>query len=217
MPVPNKPRTTWIFDLDDTLHNASAYVFPHLNRAMTEYLMEHLNLDEPQADTLRRRYWHIHGATLRGMMRNHGTDPHHFLHHTHQFPQLSAMIIKTRGLRMVLRQLKGRRIVFTNAPLAYAEQVLKLLDIRDLFDGVFSIESARFHPKPSRLGFIRLLRHFRLQPKHCVMVEDTLVTLKTAKQLGMKTVYVHPKAKQPPFVDASIRSVLALPRSASAF
>jgi len=213
--VQNKSRT-WIFDLDDTLHDASAHIFPHLNRAMTEYLMEHLTLDEAQADALRRRYWHLHGATLRGMMRNHGTNPHHFLHHTHQFPHLEAMIIKARGLRMVLKQLPGRRILFTNAPLVYAEEVLQLLNIRNLFDGVFSIESTRFNPKPSIIGFMRLLRYFRLHPRHCIMVEDTLVTLKTAKQLGMKTIYVHPKAKQPHFVDVCVRSVLALPRSASA-
>lgn len=179
--------------------------------------MTHLDLDETAAGALRRQYWHLYGATLHGMMRNHGTDPHHFLHQTHQFPQLESMVIKARGLRIVLRQLTGRRIVFTNAPLAYAEQVLELLKIRDLFEGVFSIESTRFHPKPSIIGFIRLLRHFRLQSRRCIMVEDTLTALRTAKRLGMKTIYIHPKAKQPLFVDACVRSVLALPRLAAAF
>jgi putative hydrolase of the HAD superfamily len=205
-----------VFDLDDTLHNASAHIFPHLNRAMTEYLMEHLALEETEADALRRHYWHLYGATLKGLMRHHGTNPHHFLHHTHQFPHLQGMIIRARGLRSTLRQLKGRKVIFTNAPVIYAETVLKLLKIRDLFDGVFSIESSRFNPKPSLIGFMRMLRHFRLRAGDCVMVEDTLSALQTAKRLGMKTVYIHPRAKQPPYVDACIRSVLALPRLAVA-
>jgi putative hydrolase of the HAD superfamily len=205
-----------VFDLDDTLHDASAYIFPHLNRAMTEYLMEHLALDEPEANSLRGHYWRLYGATLKGLMRHHGTDPHHFLHRTHQFPDLRAMIVRAGGLRPTLRQLQGRKVVFTNAPRAYAEAVLHLLKIRDLFDGVVSIESSRFHPKPSIIGFIRMLRYFRLHAANCIMVEDTLSALQTAKRLGMKTVYVHPQAKRPPYVDACIRSVLALPRLAVA-
>ena len=29
---------TWIFDLDNTLHDARAHVFPHIDRSMTAYL-----------------------------------------------------------------------------------------------------------------------------------------------------------------------------------
>ena len=34
----------WLFDLDNTLHNASPHIFPHINRSMTGYLMQHLAL-----------------------------------------------------------------------------------------------------------------------------------------------------------------------------
>ncbi len=207
----------WIFDLDDTLHDASAHVFPHINRAMTEYLMTHLDLSEDDASRLRRQYWQLYGATLKGLMRHHGTDPYHFLHQTHQFPQLHAMIVKARGLRIALRQLIGRKVVFTNAPMTYAEQVLRLLKIRDLFEGVFSIESTRFHPKPSSIGFFHLLRHFHIDPARCTMVEDSLPALLTAKKLGMRTVYIHPKVKRPAFVDIRVGSVMALPRIAAHF
>ena len=206
----------WIFDLDDTLHDASEQIFPHINRAMTQYLMTHLDLDERTANELRRRYWQRYGATLPGLMRHHGTDPHHFLHHTHQFVQLESMVQKAQGLRNTLRRLPGRKFVFTNAPMAYAEQVLKLLKVRNQFEGVFSIESTRFQPKPTTAGFMRLLRYFKLNARRCTMVEDSLSALQTAKKLGMKTIYVHPKAKRPAFVDARVRSVLALPRIAAA-
>jgi putative hydrolase of the HAD superfamily len=212
---PEDVNRVWIFDLDDTLHNASAHVFPHINRSMTQYLMTHLDLDEAAACQLRRDYWQRYGATLRGLMRHHGTDPHHFLHHTHQFPQLESMILKTRGLRHMLRHLGGRKIVFTNSPMAYAEQVLRLLGIRDLFDTVFSIESTRFQPKPSMRGFLCLLRTLKLNASRCIMVEDNLPALVTARRLGMKTVYINPGARKPSHVDARIGSVLALPHIAT--
>lgn len=201
-----------MFDLDDTLHNASAHVFPHINRSMTQYLMTHLNLSETDANDLRRHYWQRYGATLHGLMRHHGTDPHHFLQLTHQFPHLESMILKTRGLRHALIQLRGSKVVFTNAPMAYAEKVLALLGIRDLFDTVFSIESSRFQPKPRTRGFLRLLKTIRREATQCVMVEDSLPALKTAKRLGMKTVYVNSNAKRPSYVDVRVASVLALPK-----
>lgn len=210
-----QPGFVWIFDLDDTLHDASLHIFPHINHAMTRYLMTHLDLTEEAANKLRRDYWLQYGATLKGLMLHHETNPHHFLHHTHQFPQLKNMVIKAPGLRSMLNKLPGRKIVFTNAPIRYAEQVLKHLNIRHLFSGIFSIESTRFQPKPSTTGFVRLLRHFRLDASRCAMVEDSLSALKTAKKLGMKTVFVHPKAQLPAFVDARINSVLALPKVAT--
>lgn len=205
----------WIFDLDDTLHDASTHIFPHINRAMTQYLMQHLQLSEEDANRLRSHYWQRYGATLHGLMRHHGTDPQHFLHHTHQFPQLEQMVVKSRGLRSALKRLQGEKVVFTNAPMDYAEQVLRLLNIRDLFSRVFSIESVRFQAKPAMAGFVRLLRSMNLQPRRCIMVEDNLPALKTAKRLGMKTVYINARARRPSYVDVRLDSVMGLATSKS--
>jgi putative hydrolase of the HAD superfamily len=208
-------QRVWIFDLDNTLHDASAHVFPHINREMTRYLMTHLELDETAACQLRRHYWEKYGATLHGLMRHHGTDPHHFLHHTHQFPLLENMVLKTGGLRQALNRLGGRKVVFTNAPIAYAESVLRLLGIRRSFERVFSIESTRFQPKPAKAGFMRILAELKAPATRCVMVEDSLPALKTAKSLGMKTVFINPQVRRPAYVDARLNSVLALPKIAA--
>ena len=207
-----KSAPTWVFDLDNTLHNASPHIFPHLNRAMTQYLQDHLALDEAAADRLRDDYWRRYGATLQGLVRHHGTDPDHFLWHTHQFPALERMVLRERGLRSALQRLRGRKIVYSNAPAFYAEAVLGLLGIADLFDMVFSIEGAGYRPKPDAQGFYRLLRARRLSPRRCVMVEDSLANLKTAKRLGMKTVLIGPAPKKVAGVDVSLRSVLELPK-----
>ena len=153
----------WIFDLDNTLHNATPHIFPHINRSMTAYLQEHLQLNEDEANALRVDYWQRYGATLSGLMKHHGTDPDHFLWHTHQFPDLPNMVLREPRLRNVLKQLPGKKVVFSNAPEHYALAVLKLLRIDDLFDDVFAIEHSRYKPKPQTAGFRRLLRKHRLQ------------------------------------------------------
>jgi putative hydrolase of the HAD superfamily len=202
----------WIFDLDNTLHNATPHIFPHINRSMTAYLQQHLQLDEQAADALRVDYWQRYGATLSGMVRHHGTEPEHFLWHTHQFPELPQMVLREPHLRQVLMRLPGRKLVFSNAPQHYAHDVLKLLKIDDLFVDLFAIEHTRYRPKPQLAGFIRLMRKHRLNPAQCVMVEDSAENLRTAKRLGMKTVWVSTSTRQPAYVDVKVQNVMQLPR-----
>lgn len=204
----------WIFDLDNTLHNASAHVFPHINRSMTAYLQEYLQLNEEAANALRIDYWQRYGATLTGLMKHHDTDPDHFLWHTHQFPELQRMVLREPRLRGVLKRLPGRKLVYSNAPVHYARAVLKLMQVEDLFDDVFAIEHAHYRPKPQLPGFRQLLRKHRLHAAQCVMVEDSVQNLQTAKRLGMRTVWVSGAPRTPAYVDVKISSVLELPRMA---
>ena len=204
------PRV-WLFDLDNTLHDADPHIFPHIHRLMTEYLCKHLQVDSETATLLRQRYWARYGITLLGMMRHHGTDPHHFLHHTHQIPDLEEKVIAERGLEAMLQRLPGRKIIFSNAPLQYIEDVIAVAGIARCFETIYSIERLRFEPKPAIGGFIRVLRNEGLDPRSCVMVEDTLPNLKTAKRLGMKTVWVSSRTRRPPYVDVRVPSVLDLP------
>ena len=205
----------WIFDLDNTLHNATPHIFPHINRSMTAYLQQHLQLDEVAANTLRIDYWQRYGATLTGMMRHHGTDPDHFLQQTHQFPALDKMVLREPRLSHVLKALPGKKIVFSNAPQHYANEVLKLLRIDGFFDDVMAIEHASYRPKPDSFGFLKLLRKHKVKAAQCVMVEDSLDNLRTAKKLGMRTVWVNAGQQNEACVDAKIRNVMQLPKMLS--
>lgn len=202
---------TWIFDLDNTLHNASAHIFPHINQAMRRYIQTHLELDEEAANRIRMHYWQRYGATLLGLMRHHQTDPHHFLRETHQFPELKQMLVFDRAVKAMLRRLPGRKILYSNGPAHYAEAVLQLTGMAPLFDAVYPVEATRFQPKPAPNGFRLLLKTERLDPRRCVMVEDSLENLRTAKRLGMKTVWISRTTRCPAYVDARMASVLALP------
>jgi putative hydrolase of the HAD superfamily len=59
-------------------------------------------------------------------------------------------------------------------------------------------------------GFRTLLHAERLDPKRCIMVEDSLPNLVSAKKLGMKTVWVSAGLRQSPYVDVKISSILQL-------
>ena len=215
MPFPAmSDRSTWLFDLDNTLHNASPHIFPHINRSMTAYLERHLALDHDAANALRTHYWHRYGATLTGLVRHHGTDPRHFLEETHRFDRLHDMMVFERALRALLDKLPGRKIVFSNGPQAYAERVLDAMGLRRHFDGVAGIEALRFQPKPAPPAYRHVLRTYGLNPHRCIMVEDSAANLRTARRLGMRTVWVSRGSGRPPYVDVKIGSILDLRRAA---
>ncbi len=211
-----KTRMTWIFDLDNTLHDATPHIMPHINRSMTAYVQRHLRLSEEQAAELRVRYWKAYGATLLGLMRHHDVDPDHFLWHTHQFPDLARMVVAEPNLRHTLCRLRGRRLIFSNAPHHYVRAILAVLGIADLFDAVYCIEHSGYQPKPSIAGLRRLLRAERVRPRRTVLVEDTLANLRPARRLGLKTVWVSREARFPAWIDAKVASVIDLPKAAAA-
>lgn len=225
---------TWFIDLDDTLHHASHAIFGAMHHKMNDYLAELLgdgsaHADEETVDRVRRQYWKKYGATLLGLIKHHGIDEADFLHRTHQFDNLADMVRFEPGLGDLLRRLPGRKIVFTNAPRAYARQVLGLLGLRGQgrhFDEHISIEAMRVHgrlcPKPSRQMLQKLLAGKRLKASRCVLIEDSRANLKSARQIGMKTVwvtqYLQAQAPAPKrygragFIDLKVHSIRQLGR-----
>ena len=211
-------RRVWIFDLDNTLHDARPHIFPSMNQQMNSWLQSRYGLDEEGANAKRRFFWERYGTTLKGLVRHHGEDPRSFIRETHQFPELAGMVVADNALRHALARLQGKRLVFSNAPRHYVEEVLKLVRVRRFFDAVYTIESTRYRPKPAFQGFRLLLREHDLAPHRCALVDDMLENLRTAKKLGMSTVWVTPEReappdrRMPPFVDVRVSSVLQLPR-----
>ncbi|WP_288128649.1 pyrimidine 5'-nucleotidase [Thiomonas sp.] len=197
MPVergsPNALTPTWLFDMDNTLHDASWRVFPMMNAEMTAYIQRHLGVDRDEAHRIRSHFWRRYGATLLGLTREHGVRAEHFLAETHRFPNLPRMLRADASQRAAIARLPGRKLVLTNAPRDYALRVLTHLKLLRLFDGVIAIEDMRqfrhLRPKPDARMLRHVLRKHRLRPARCVLVEDTLQHLKAARSIGMRGIW----------------------------
>jgi putative hydrolase of the HAD superfamily len=190
---PRRPPV-WLFDLDNTLHDASHAAFRDINLRMTAYIASELGLSEHDADALRRRYWQRYGATLLGLVRHHGVKASHFLHHTHVLPGLESRVRGHAHDFAALARLPGRCYVLTNAPAHYTARVLGVLGIGHLFDGVIPIERMRMfghlRPKPDARMLRQVAARLGVPPARCVLVEDTVGHLKSARSVGMGTVWM---------------------------
>jgi putative hydrolase of the HAD superfamily len=204
-------RRVWIFDLDNTLHDARARIFPAMHQQINAYLRRYFDVDEAGANSMREKFWRTYGTTLNGLMRHHGADPRHFLRETHVFPELAGMVVRENALKHALARLGGRKLVFSNAPRHYVEEVLRAIGLDRYFEAVYTIEDARFRGKPAVHGFHMLLRTHHLDPHRCAFIDDALENLRAAHRLGMSTVWVSAARRRVPFVDLRVASVIELP------
>jgi putative hydrolase of the HAD superfamily len=224
----------WLFDLDNTLHDASHAVFPGIVMKMNAYMAQVLGTAEQPAsaaevERARIAYWQRYGATLLGLVKHHGVRADHFLRETHALDNLTALLRFEQGLARRLAALPGRKVLLTNAPLGYSRAVLRHLRLQRHFDHHIAIEHMQVHrqlrPKPSALMLRRLLRRHGVPARRCVLVEDTLANLKSARRLGVRTVWVTQyvrasapgeaqrslrKSIRPGYVDVKVQSVRQL-------
>ena len=184
----------WLFDLDNTLHDASHAAFGATSAAMTEYMVRHLGIDHAEAARLRQHYWSRYGATLLGLVRHHGVKAGHFLDQTHLHPGLEERLRTSAHDRAALKRLSGRKYILTNAPRGYTMRVLNTLRLADHFDGVISIEDmtmfGELRPKPDARMFRHIAARLKARPVDCVLVEDMLENQKAARRIGMRTAWM---------------------------
>ncbi|MFZ4650329.1 MAG: HAD-IA family hydrolase [Rubrivivax sp.] len=188
------PRPIWLFDLDNTLHDASHAAFRHLNEEMTAYIVRELGRTPAEADAMRRDYWLRYGATVLGLIRHHGVKSAHFMHHTHLLPGLEERLRGHAHDFHALRRLPGRRLILTNAPADYTARVLGVLGIAHHFEDVIAIDHmhmfGHLRPKPDARMLRWVAARLRVHPSRCVLVEDTLEHQKSARKVGMRTVWM---------------------------
>lgn len=181
-------RDTWLFDLDNTLYPAQSDLFGQVERRIGLFVQKALGLPLNEAKYIQKQYLSEYGTTLRGLMLVDSVDPADYLSFVHDIDFSSLQ--PDPGLAALLGSLRGRKLIYTNAPRAHCEHTLKRLGLQDCFEGIFDIVLADFVPKPFQASYDKMRQHFNLDPKRAVFFEDSARNLEYAHHLGMKTVWI---------------------------
>jgi phosphoglycolate phosphatase len=89
------------------------------------------------------------------------------------------------GVRETLQTLSGRSMaVLTNKPVRFSEEILKGLDIARHFGVVYGGNSFE-KKKPDPIGVQTLLRDLAASPEEAMMVGDSAVDVRTARNAGI--------------------------------
>lgn len=178
----------WVFDLDNTLYDASTNLFAQIDRRMTAFIADFLGVSAAEAHRVQKSYFREFGTTLRGLMQRHAMEPGPFLHHVHDIDV--SVLPPSPALDAALGRLAGRKIIFTNGSEAHARRVMDRLGVGHHFDAVIDIAAADYLPKPHPDSYRILVERQRLDPRRTVMVEDIARNLEPAHALGMTTVWL---------------------------
>ncbi|MEL7275114.1 MAG: pyrimidine 5'-nucleotidase [Pseudomonadota bacterium] len=178
----------WVFDLDNTLYSRDADVFGQMDQLIVGYIQRELDVDEPTASEMQRSYFRDHGATVAGLVRNHGIDPEPFLREVHDL-DLSALR-PDPDLREAIRALPGRKIVFTNGTREHARRVTEACGLKGVFEALYGTEDALYTPKPERQAFDHVFSKARINGANAAMFEDDPHNLRVPHARGMRTVLV---------------------------
>tara|TARA_B110000037_G_scaffold104331_1_gene121456 strand:+ start:367 stop:984 length:618 start_codon:yes stop_codon:yes gene_type:complete len=195
-------KYTWIFDLDNTLHDAQKNIFPIINKKINRYISEVVKINNEEADELRQKYWEKYGATLEGLIKHHKINPTEFLEKTHTIENFSELVVPMPNLIKVLSLIKGQKILYTNAPRNYTKKVLKACQIEDFFDGIFSIEDSDFIAKPNLNSMKLFVAQYKI--KKAYFVDDVKENLETAKHFGISTIWLTNEASNHAYIDKKI-------------
>ena len=178
----------WIFDLDNTLYSGETRVFEQVDKRMSKYISEKLNVSIPEAKEIQKNYFYKYNTTLNGMMKNHKIEANEFLEFVHDID--IDFLKKDMPLGEELRKLEGKKIIFTNGSKKHALNVTQRIGIDQYFDDIFDIVDCNFIPKPKMEPYKKLVEKHKIDPNLCVLIEDIARNLKPAYEMGMKTVWI---------------------------
>lgn len=181
----------WVFDLDNTLYPHHVNLFSQIDRNMTAYVAELLQMEPEEARILQKRYYHEHGTTLQGLMIHYGIDPNDFLEKAHAIDY--SALLPDPDLGEAIKALPGRKFILTNGSVSHAQAAAGALGILDHFEDIFDIVAAGYLPKPASETYEKFAALTKLDTKRAAMFEDLPRNLAAPKALGMKTVLLVPR------------------------
>ena len=177
-----------LIDLDNTVYPEDSNIFIQIDLKMKSFIAEYLNVSLDEAFKIQKKYFINNGTTLRGLMLYHNVQPEKFLNYVHDIDLTN--IKKNKELAHELKKYNGKKIIFTNGSDQHAKKVLSQIGLNNTIDNIFDIIKADYIPKPEILTYQKVINEYRLDPRNTIMIDDLPNNLRTAKELGMKTVLI---------------------------
>lgn len=177
-----------LIDLDNTVYPEDSNIFAQIDLKMKSFIAKNLNVSLDEAFKIQKKYFVNNGTTLRGLMLYHNIQPEEFLNYVHEIDLTS--IKKNEELNDELKKYNGKKIIFTNGSDKHAKKVLKKIGLDKTIDHIFDIIKADYIPKPDISTYQKVIKEYSLDPDKTIMIDDLPNNLKTAKELGIKTVLI---------------------------
>lgn len=183
--------TNLLFDLDNTLYCATSPINENMFKRMMVFISEFLNLSYEKAVELSTRI-HPYSTTLEWLRAEYNfTDTEAYFRTLHPEDEKNEVIFDPK-LRPFLQKLgKTHHLsVLTNSAKIHAEQILNHLNVYDLFDGIFDIETNNLKGKPYPDSYLNAITEKGFTVKQTLFFDDYPKYIKGFNDIGGRGVLV---------------------------
>lgn len=185
VPKPHVDVALVIFDFDGVVADSEVISLGTLQTTLAEF-----GLDWPLED-VRARFLGSSLATISDYVAQHGPNGDHGFADAWQsrlFASFREKLEPVTGIVELLQSLSGQGIRYCIASSSSLERIAIALDamgLADAFPNVFSAEQVA-HGKPAPDLFLLAAQRMQVDPRHCLVVEDSAHGVRAARAAGMR-------------------------------
>jgi len=197
-------QKVFFFDIDNCLYPKSFKIHEKMSELIDAYFRSHLSLPAKAATELHHRYYKDYGLAIEGLVRHHQVDPLEYNRQVDDALPLEEIFKPDAKLRKLLEDIdrsKVRLWLFTNAYKTHGERVVRLLGVKDQFEGMTFCDygAPRLLCKPAPEMYAKAMREAGIKEvKDCYFVDDSALNVEGAKAYGWKTAHlVEPNSTAP--------------------
>ena len=204
----------YFFDLDGTLYKEETGLFDEINRRIDIWIHRTAAVPESESKAVRARLFDTYGGTLPGLTIEYGSDYYASLRFCHDI-RTDDYLSPNPKLCAALKELPGRKYIFTSSYRFYANRVLDSLGIRSCFDGIIDAVDVYPYLKPSPQSFRRALEiTAETDVSRCAFLDDHPRNVAAGHREGFFAVQVgshHPRTENADaYLDAA-EDILTIP------
>jgi UMP-CMP kinase len=181
-------------DCDDTIYFNDWSTASRLKEKISDFTTKKLGLKPEYAYELYQK----HGTALRGLLKENlipDNRVEEFLHLVHDISL--EEITRNSELREMFLKIPIRRWIFTASSREHGLRCMKQVGIEDLFEGIIDCRTVNLITKHDEEAFrIAMETAGVSDPKRCMILDDSVQNIQTAKKIGMRTCLVGLKTRE---------------------
>ncbi|KAK4193946.1 Haloacid dehalogenase-like hydrolase-domain-containing protein [Podospora australis] len=216
-------RLVFFFDIDNCLYPKSARVHDLMADLIDKYFAEHLSLPWEDAVRLHKEYYQNYGLAIEGLVRHHQIDPLEYNAKVDDALPLDDIIKPRPELKRLLADIDKSKVklwLFTNAYVNHAKRVVRLLEVKEYFEGVTYCDysAPRLICKPHLESFQKAMKDAGVEKfEDCFFVDDSYQNCKKAQEIGWKVAHLVEEGVKSPRTAACAHQISHLEELRKAF
>ncbi|MFI3256671.1 MAG: HAD-IA family hydrolase [Spirochaetales bacterium] len=183
-----------LFDMDNTLYSETNRIDIMMNKRIIRFVADFFHVPVEEARQLRIKGLKKYGTTVEWLRTDHNfRDMSEYFESVHPDYETDEVEYDPR-LRPFLQILKKvfHLSVLTNAPKIHASRILRHLNITDLFDGIYDLESNNFLGKPHKDAYLKAIEEQEFTVSQTLFFDDHPSYVKGFTDIGGKGVLIDP-------------------------